>query len=729
MSKAVPIEKVRNIGIIAHIDAGKTTVTERILFYSGRTYKIGEVDEGTAVMDWMAQERERGITITAAATTCEWLDYMVNIVDTPGHVDFTVEVERSLRVLDGGVVVFDAVAGVQPQSETVWRQADRYHIPRICFINKMDRVGADFWRTVQMIHDRLGARPVPIQIPVGMEDKYLGLIDLVDEVAWVFSGEKDEPPVTVPLPKPRPQDPDRWLKEALTVLRLEVNLDGEGEAFKTCEAALREFPERRAELIEAAAEADDQLLISYVEGHPISQSELKKAIRRVTLANVITPVLCGSALRNRGVRPMLNAVADYLPSPVDVPPMRGSHPKTGEAVTRRASDEEPFAALAFKIVADPYVGRLAYFRVYSGKVSQGSMVYNSTRGERERIGRLLRMHAQHREDIQEAYAGAIVAAVGLKNTFTGDTLCDQSHPILLEAIKFPEPVIAVAIEPRTKEDQDRMSETLARLSEEDPTFRTRYDSETGQTIISGMGELHLEIIVDRMLREYRVEAHVGKPEVAYRETITRAAKVEERFIRQTGGRGQYAVVSLEVAPRERGAGFRFVNKIVGAAIPREYIGPVEQGVKETLETGVLASYPVVDLEVTLLDGSYHPVDSSEFAFRMAGSMATRDALRHAKPVLLEPIMGIEVATPEQFFSDVLGDINSRRGHVTMVDQRGHMRMVRALVPLAETFGYATDLRSLTQGRATYTMEFDHYQEVPASVAESIVGKARGLVRR
>ena len=729
MTRPVPIEKVRNIGIIAHIDAGKTTVTERILFYSGRTYKLGEVDDGTAVMDWMAQERERGITITAAATTCEWEDHTINIVDTPGHVDFTVEVERSLRVLDGGVVVFDAVAGVQPQSETVWRQADRYHIPRICFVNKMDRVGADFERTVTMIHDRLGARPVAIQVPMGAEDKYLGLIDLVGEVVWVFSGEKDELPVSMPLPRARPQDPERWLREALTAVRLATDLDGEGEAFRSCESALREFPMRRGQLIEAVAEVDDQLLISYVEGHPVSEGELKKALRRVTLANVVTPVVCGSALRNRGVRPLLNAVADYLPSPTDVPPVRGTHPKTGEALTRRASDEEPFAALAFKIVADPYVGRLSYFRVYSGKVSQGNMVYNSTRGERERIGRLLRMHAQHREDIQEEYAGSIVAAVGLKNTFTGDTLCDQSHPIVLEAIKFPEPVISVAIEPRTKDDQDRMSETLARLSEEDPTFRTRYDTETGQTIISGMGELHLEIIVDRMLREYRVEAHVGKPEVAYKETITRAAKTEGRFVRQTGGHGQYGVVTLEVVPLERGAGLRFVDKTAGGVIPREFIRPVEQGVKEALETGVLASYPVVDVEVRLLDGSYHPVDSSELAFRMAGSMGTRDALRHAKPVLLEPIMQFEVATPEQFFSDALGDINSRRGHVIMVDQRGHMRMVRALVPLAETFGYATDLRSLTQGRATYTMEFDHYQEVPPSVAETILGKVRGFVRR
>ncbi len=727
MTSSVPIEKVRNIGIIAHIDAGKTTVTERILFYSGRTYKIGEVDEGTAVMDWMAQERERGITITAAATTCEWEDQTINIVDTPGHVDFTVEVERSLRVLDGGVVVFDAVAGVQPQSETVWRQADRYHIPRICFVNKMDRVGADFWRTVRMIHDRLGARTLAIQVPLGVEDKYLGPVDLVGRVVWVFSGEKDEPPVTVPLPKLRPQEPERWLKEAVTAVELAAKLDE--EALKTCEAALREVPSRRDQLIEAVAELDDQLLISYVEGHAISEGELSKAIRRVTLANVATPVLCGSALRNRGVRPLLDAVADYLPSPVDVPPVRGTHPKNGEALTRRASDEEPFSALAFKIVADPYVGRLAYFRVYSGKASQGNMVYNSTRGERERIGRLLRMHAQHREDIDSANAGSIVAAVGLKNTFTGDTLCDPSHPIVLEAIKFPEPVIAVAIEPRTKEDQDRMGEALGRLAEEDPTFRTRYDSETGQTIISGMGELHLEIIVDRMLREYRVGAHVGKPEVAYKETITRAAKAEGRFIRQSGGHGQYGVVTLEVAPRERAGGFRFVDKTAGGALPREYIGPVQQGVKEALETGVLAGYPVVDVEVTLLDGSYHPVDSSDLAFRMAGSLGTRQALRHGKPVLLEPIMEIEVATPEQFFSDVLADINSRRGQVTMVDQRGHMRMVRALVPLAETFGYATELRSLTQGRATYTMEFDHYQEVPPTVAEAILGKVRGFVRR
>lgn len=727
MTRSVLIEKVRNIGIIAHIDAGKTTVTERILFYTGHTYKIGEVDEGTAVMDWMVQERERGITITAAATTCDWAGHMINIVDTPGHVDFTVEVERSLRVLDGGIVVFDAVAGVEPQSETVWRQADRYHIPRISFVNKMDRVGADFWRTVDMIHDRLGARPLPLQIPLGVEEKHLGVIDLVEEVAWIFPGDKDEGAVKVPLPERYGEDRNGWPEEFVAALPLaDAIAPGAGELIIN---SLEEANVRREELIEAVAELDDQLLISYVEGRHISAAELDKAVRRATLANVVTPVLCGSAMRNRGIQPLLDAVIDYLPAPVDVPPIKGVHPKTGETVQRQAAIDEPFAALAFKIVADPYVGRLAYFRVYSGTVGQGSSVYNSTRGERERISRLLRMHAERREDVQDTYAGTIIAAVGLKKTFTGDTLCDKSHPIVLEAIKFPEPVISIAIEPRTKDDQDRMSETLGRLSEEDPTFHTRYDADTGQTIISGMGELHLEVIVDRMMKEYRVKANVGKPEVAYRETITRPAKTEGRFVRQTGGHGQYGVVELEVAPRERGAGFQFVNKIVGAAIPREFITPVERGVKEALETGVLANYPVVDVEVKLVDGGYHPVDSSELAFRMAGSMAVRRALSRAKPILLEPIMEIEVATPEQFFGDVLADVNGRRGHVGMVDQRGHMRLIRALVPLAETFGYATGLRSLTQGRATYTMEFDHYQEVPSSVAEALLGRARGYVRR
>ena len=695
MSRAVAIERLRNIGIIAHIDAGKTTVTERILFYTGRTYKIGEVDEGTAVMDWMAQERERGITITAAATTTEWKDHTINIVDTPGHVDFTVEVERSLRVLDGGVVVFDAVAGVQSQSETVWRQADRYHIPRLCFVNKVDRVGADFWRTVEMIHERLSARPVAIQIPLGIEDAHQGVIDLVEEVAIVSPADRESLPEQTPIPA-------QYLDEAR---------------------------QRREELIEAIAEVDDQMLISYVEHHPVSAAELKKAIRRATVANLIIPVLCGSALKNKGIQPLLDAIIDYLPSPAEVPPVSGTHPKTGELLERRPNDDEPFSALAFKVVADPYVGRLVYFRVYSGTAKQGAMVYNPTRNQRERVGRLLRMHANRREDVEAVEAGQIAATVGLKNTFTGDTLCAEDKPVLLEAIKFPVPVIAVAIEPKTKEDQERMAETLIRLAEEDPTFRTRYDSETGQTIISGMGELHLEIIVDRMMREFNVDANVGRPEVAYKETITRPSRAEGRFIRQSGGRGQYGVVSLEAEPQPRGTGFKFENKLVGGAIPREYVPAVEQGVREALETGVLANYPVIDVKVALVDGQHHPVDSSEIAFKMAGSLGVQEALKQGRPVLLEPYMNVEIATPEQFFGDVLGDINSRRGQVTDVDHRGHLRVFTALVPLAETFGYATDLRSLTQGRATYTMEFHHYEEVPASVAEPIVGRVRGVVRR
>jgi elongation factor G len=687
MPRTVSINRTRNIGIIAHIDAGKTTVTERILFYTGRTYKMGEVHEGTAVMDWMEQERERGITITAAATTCEWRNHLINIIDTPGHVDFTVEVERSLRVLDGGVVVFDAVHGVEPQSETVWRQADRYGVPRICFVNKMDRVGADLWRTIDMIAERLEARPLPVQIPIGEEANFEGVIDLVEEQAWFFSADRDQPPEVKPLPP------------------------------EHAEACARE----REKLIEKAAEVDHQLMISYVEGRAIGATELKKALRRATLACAATPVLCGSALRNKGVQPLLDAVVDYLPAPDDVPPVVGSNPKTGEALERRADDGEPFASLAFKIVADPYMGRLAYFRVYSGKAATGSTVFNSTRGERERFGRLLRMHANHREEVQEVYAGDIAAALGLKNTFTGDTLCDLSHQVLLESIRFPEPVISVAIEPKTKEDQDRMGETLGRLAEEDPTFRTRYDAETGQTIISGMGELHLEVIVDRMLREFRVGASVGRPQVAYKETITRSVRVEGRFIRQTGGHGQYGHVWMEFEPRERGAGFEFVNKVVGGVIPREFIPDVEAGVKEALDSGALAGYPVIDVRATLVDGSYHPVDSSEIAFRTAGSLATHQALEQGDPIMLEPIMRIEVATPEQFFGDVVGDITSRRGHVMGVDARGSTQIVRALVPLAETFGYATDLRSLTQGRATYSMEFDHYEEVPPALAEKIGG--------
>ncbi len=694
MGRQYPIERVRNIGIIAHIDAGKTTVTERILYYTGRTYKIGEVHEGTAVMDWMAQERERGITITAAATTAEWLDHQINIIDTPGHVDFTVEVERSLRVLDGGVVVFDAVAGVEPQSETVWRQADHYGVPRICFVNKMDRLGADYWRTIEAIKARLNGQPVAIQIPMGVESSFEGVIDLVEDRAWYFPAESHENPDVVPVP----------------------------EQYAELRARYRE------EMIEKLGEVDHQTMINYVEGHAVSATELKKALRRATLAGSITPVMCGSALRNKGVQPLLDAIVDYLPAPVDVRPVTGINPRTDQTVERAADDEEPFTALAFKIVADPFVGRLAYFRVYSGHVQTGATIYNATRDERERLGRLLRMHANHREDVESVSAGDIVAAVGLKNTFTGDTLCDKAHPVILETISFPEPVISVAIEPKTKDDQDRMGETLNRLAEEDPTFRIRYDQETGQTIISGMGELHLEVIVDRMLREFRVDANVGRPEVAYKETITSPSRVEGRFIRQSGGRGQYGDVWLEVEPRERGLGYEFVDKTTGGVIPREYIPAVAAGVKEALESGILAGYPVIDIGVALVDGSYHDVDSSEMAFRTAGSMAIKKALNKGDAILLEPIMKVEVLTPEEFFGDVLGDVNSRRGRVLGIEARGDIQAVRALVPLAETFGYTTELRSLTQGRATQNMEFDHYQEVPPGVVDKLGIKVKHPVR-
>ncbi len=690
MARTIPIEHIRNIGIIAHIDAGKTTVTERVLYYTGRTYKVGEVHEGTAVMDWMEQERERGITITSAATTCRWLDHQVNIIDTPGHVDFTVEVERSLRVLDGGVVVFDAVAGVEPQSETVWRQADRYHVPRICFVNKMDRTGADFWRTVEMIHERLGARPVLIQIPWGAEDRFQGVVNLVTGETWRFSGDRDEPPQPVETPAELTEQAEEW----------------------------------REKLIESVADVDDQLAISYLEGHEIGEHELTAAIRRATLAGLVTPVLCGSALRNKGVQLMLDAVIHYLPSPVDIPPVEGMVPATGERIERAAADDEPFAALAFKIVADPYVGRLAYFRVYSGMIKSGSTVLNTARTQRERIGRLLRMHANHREDVEEIRAGDICAAVGLKNTFTGDTLTAPENPILLESIKFPEPVLSVAIEPKTKDDQDRMGEALGRLSEEDPTFRMHFDQETGQTIISGMGELHLEVIVDRMLREFRVQANVGRPEVAYREAATKPARAEGRFIRQTGGRGQFGHVWLEIEPNEPGKGIEFRNQIVGGVIPREYIGPTEQGVREALESGILGGYPVVDLLVRLVDGSFHPVDSSEMAFKTAGSMAVKEALRRAGCVFLEPVMKVEITTPKDFFGDILGDLNKRRAHINETDQRGHTEIIRAQVPLAEMFGYATDVRSMTQGRATYAMEFDRYAEVPRHIAEGLTGRAK-----
>jgi elongation factor G len=685
---------VRNIGIIAHIDAGKTTVTERILFYTGITYKIGDVDAGTAVMDWMAQERERGITITAAATTTSWKDHQVNIVDTPGHVDFTVEVERSLRVLDGGVVVFDAVAGVQSQSETVWRQADRYHIPRICFINKMDRVGADFWRAIESIRERLNARPIAVQIPMGAEDKFAGCIDLVEMRAFTFTDDSVEPTVG--------DIPAEYLEEA---------------------------KKRREDLIEGIAEVDDQMLISFVEQHEVTAVELKKALRRATLEGLVNPVLTGTALKNKGVQPLLDAVIDYLPSPVEVPAVTGHHPKTNEEVSRAPSDDEPFSALAFKVVADPYVGRLVYFRVYSGVARQGAMVQNSTRDNRERLGRILKMHANRREELTEVEAGQIAATVALKNTFTGDTLCDEQNPVILEAIKFPEPVISVSIEPKTKDDQERMGDVLSRLVEEDPTFHARNDQETGQTIISGMGELHLEIIVDRMLREFNVQAHVGRPEVAYKETITGTSDSEGRFVRQSGGRGQFGVVKLHVEAGERGSGFKFDNKIVGGSIPKEYIPAVEQGIREALETGILAGYPTIDVKAELVDGSYHPVDSSELAFKMAGSLGIQEALKKARPVLLEPVMKVEIASPDEFFGDVLGDVSSRRGQVADVDHRGHLRVITAHVPLAETFGYATALRSITQGRASYTMEFDHYQEVPHSVAEQVSGRAQGAVRR
>jgi elongation factor G len=691
MARTIPIERVRNIGIIAHIDAGKTTVTERILYYTGRTYKIGEVHEGTAVMDWMEQERERGITITAAATTAEWKDHQINIIDTPGHVDFTVEVERSLRVLDGGVVVFDAVAGVEPQSETVWRQADKYHVPRICFINKMDRTGANFWRTVDMIVERLGAKPIVVQIPMGSEADFAGVIDLIEMKAWTFSGERDDPPQQVEIPEKHRELANEW----------------------------------HDKLIESLGEVDEQTMISYIEGHKLTNHEIHAALRRATLSTeekdtTVAPVFCGSALKNKGVQLLLDAVVEFLPSPDDVPPMTGIDPKTKLEVLRKPKDDEPFSALAFKIVTDPHMGRLAYFRVYSGTLTSGSQVYNSTREKNERVSRIMLMHANHREDVAEVAAGGI-AAVGLKITTTGDTLCDPKAPVVLESITFPEPVIHIAVEPKTKDDQDRMGEALQKLAEEDPSFRMKFDQETGQTIISGMGELHLDVIVDRMKREFRVDANVGRPEVAYKETVRQGAKSEGRFVRQTGGRGQFAVVRLEIEPRDRGEGFEFVDNVIGGEIPREFIGPAEQGIRSALESGVLGGYPVIDVKVTLTGGDYHQVDSSEMAFKTAGSMAFQQAMDRANPVLLEPVMRLEISTPDEFYGDVLGDISARRGHIAEYDQRGALKVIRALVPLANTFGYATELRSLTQGRASYSMEFDHYEEVPKSEAEKILG--------
>ncbi len=692
MTRETPLERVRNIGIIAHIDAGKTTVTERILYYTGRTYRIGETHEGTAVMDWMEQERERGITITSAATTAEWQDHQINIIDTPGHVDFTVEVERSLRVLDGGVVVFDGVAGVEPQSETVWRQANKYQVPRICFVNKMDRTGADFDRTLRMIEERLGAVPVPLQLPLGVEDAFGGVIDLVTMRALRFGGDRGETVADDVIP---------------------VHL----------EDAAREA---REAMVERLAEHDDQLLVSFLEGHGIGVTELQKAIRRATISNAITPVLAGSALRNKGVQPLLDAVVTYLPSPLEVPPIVAHDVNDAEVTYERsASDDEPLTALAFKVVSDPFVGRLVFFRVYSGVVRSGERVLNTGRHRRERFGRLLRMHADSREDVEEVFAGEIAAAIGLKDTFTGDTLSSPDQPVVLEAISFPAPVISVAIEPRTRDDQDRLGESLQRLAEEDPTFKVRYDEETGQTVISGMGELHLEVIVDRMRREHRVEANVGRPQVAYRETMRRPVRTEGRFVRQTGGRGQYGHCVLEVAPREPGAGFSFEDRTVGGSIPREYISAVRQGVERALTTGARAGFPVVDVAVAVVDGSFHAVDSSEMAFQAAGTLGMREALEKGASVLLEPVMKIEVVTPDDHFGDVLGDISQRRGHVLGSEPRGNAQVIAAQVPLAETFGYATDVRSLTQGRATYSMEFDHYEEAPDQVAREVAGERSG----
>ncbi len=688
MTETMELKKTRNIGIIAHIDAGKTTTTERILYYTGRIYKIGEVHEGTAVMDWMEQERERGITITSAATTASWRDHRVNIIDTPGHVDFTVEVERSLRVLDGGVVVFDAVAGVEPQSETVWRQADRYEVPRICFVNKMDRRGANLDRTIGMIESRLGARPVLLQLPVGREDGFRGVVDLLEMEEILFTEDPAEP----------------FRKGPISAEMME------------------EAKARREQLVERIAETSDELVMLYLEGEEIAVDHLREALRAATIDGKLVPVLCGSALKNKGIHQVLDAVIDYLPSPLDVPPVAGRNPNSEEVEARRADESEPFSALVFKIVADPFVGRLAYFRVYSGKLTAGSYVYNSTKGQRERIGRLLKMHANHREDVSEVAAGDIAAVVGLKYSITGHTLCDEAHPILLESINFPEPVISVAIEPATKADMDKMGTALGRLAEEDPTFRVRTDPETGQTLIWGMGELHLEVIVDRMMREFKVNARVGTPEVAYRETITRPAKAEGRFVRQTGGHGQFGDVWIEVEPLPAGTGFEFVNKVVGGVIPKEYIPAVAAGAKEATESGVLAGYPMVDVRATLVDGDYHEVDSSEMAFKIAGSMGFKNATSKAGPQLLEPMMKVEVVMPEENLGDVMGDVSSRRAQIQGIEARGELQAVKALVPLAEMFGYATELRSMTSGRGTYTMEFGHYEPVPASVSKEIMEK-------
>ena len=692
MARLVPLEKTRNIGIMAHIDAGKTTTTERILYYTGVSHKIGEVHDGTATMDWMEQEQERGITITSAATTCSWKDHRINIIDTPGHVDFTIEVERSLRVLDGAVAVFCSVGGVEPQSETVWRQADKYHVPRLAFINKMDRVGADFFRGVAMIADRLKANPVPIQLPIGKEENFIGVIDLVEMKAIIWNDE---------------------------------SLGANFEVTEIPESELDLALEYREKMIEELSGNDDALMAKYLAGEKLTVAEIRSAIRTSTINIQICPVICGSAFKNKGVQNLLDAVIDYMPAPTDIPPITGVVEGSDDPVIRKASDDEPFSALAFKIMTDPFVGQLCFFRVYSGIITAGSYVYNSTKDKKERIGRILQMHANKREEIKEVRAGDIAAAVGLKNTTTGDTLCDDSKPVILESIEFPEPVISIAIEPKTKADQEKLGLSLQKLASEDPSFRVRTDEETGQTILSGMGELHLEIIVDRLMREFKVEATVGKPQVAYRETISKKVKVEGKFVRQSGGRGQFGHVWLEIEPQEPGVGYEFVDAIKGGVVPREYIPAVDKGIREAMENGVLAGFPVVDLKVSLVDGSYHDVDSSEMAFKIAGSIGFKDGCSKASPVLLEPIMSVEVVVPEEHMGDVIGDLNSRRGRILGMESRAGAQVISSMVPLATMFGYATDLRSATQGRATYTMTFDHYEQVPKSVAEEIVAKVKG----
>ncbi len=689
MARQFPLEKTRNIGIISHIDAGKTTTTERILYYTGRVHKMGETHDGAAVMDFMEQEQERGITITSAATTCQWRDHRVNIIDTPGHVDFTVEVERSLRVLDGAIALFCSVGGVEPQSETVWRQADKYHVPRIAFINKMDRMGADFFRVVEMMKERLGANAVPIQLPVGNQDEFKGVIDLINMDAIIYHDD-------LGVNYERCEIPEEYQEQAR---------------------------EKREELMEKLAEEDDELMMKYLEEEEISEEKIFEVLRKAVLDVSIVPVMCGSAFKNKGVQMLLDAVVDFLPSPRDVPPVEGFHPETEEEEVREADDDAPFSALAFKIMSDPYVGKLAFFRVYSGVLEAGSYIYNSTSDERERIGRILQMHANHREERDNVYAGDLAAAVGLKNTTTGDTLCDDDHPIILESMDFPEPVISVAIEPKSQAEQDKLSGALQKLTEEDPTFQVKTDDETGQTLIRGMGELHLEVIVNRLLRDFNVDANVGQPRVSYRETITEPVyDVEGEFIRQSGGRGQYGHVVMDLEPMEEGAGFEFENDIFGGSIPKEYIPSVEDGVKEAMENGITAGYPVVDVKVTLKDGSYHEVDSSEMAFKIAGSMGFREAAQKASPVILEPMMEVEVVTPDEYMGEVIGDLNGRRGEVKGMEQRNKAQVVKAIVPLAEMFGYATDLRSKTQGRATHTMQFSHYSQTPDSIAEEIRNK-------